>query len=73
MRRACREGWHPHEEVPGVTMTCNLCPEGKPFTVPCGDGTGEALMAQHMEDEHGESGPMRRLSASRARARRVRQ
>ena len=35
--------------------------ESDPFAVPCGDGIGEAVMAAHMEEEHGESAPSRRL------------
>lgn len=54
-----------------MIVTCNLCTEDKPFTVPCGDGIGEELMAAHMEEEHGEHGPAERLRAWRARRRRT--
>jgi hypothetical protein len=48
-----------------MTIRCNLCPDVSPFIVPCGDGIGEALMAAHMQDEHGVSGPARKLAAGR--------
>lgn len=49
-------------------MTCPRCTGDKPpFEVPVGDGIGEALMAQHMEDVHDDSGPADRLAAWQAR------
>jgi hypothetical protein len=52
-------------------MTCNLCSGDKPFTVPCGDGIGEALMADHMASEHDEYEPARKLRAHHLRTRRI--
>lgn len=54
-----------------ATMRCPRCTgDTPPFEVPIGDGIGEALMAQHMEEEHGDSGPAERLAARHARRRR---
>ena len=46
-----------------MIIRCNLCPDTSPFVVPCGDGIGEAMMASHLETEHGVSGPARKLAA----------
>lgn len=51
-----------------MLMRCSQCQAGEPFTVPCGDGIGEALMAAHLEEAHGDPGPARELRAWRARA-----
>lgn len=40
-----------------MVMACNLCQGDKPFAVPMGDGIGEALMAEHIKQDHGENGP----------------
>jgi hypothetical protein len=50
-----------------VIATCRTCPqesddEAVPFRVPW-DGHGQALMAEHFADAHGDYGPLRLLQA----------
>jgi hypothetical protein len=36
-----------------MNLTCNLCPEGRCFSVPAlPDPAGAAMMAEHLEEEH---------------------